>query len=52
MERMDREVKLSAITPLEGPALERMVAAFKAAKSRALFLDYDGTLMPLYPYAY
>ncbi len=52
MERADREAKLSIVTPLEGPALEQMVAAFKAAKSRALFLDYDGTLMPLYPYAY
>lgn len=52
IERADREAKLSTSTPLEGQALEQMVESFKAAKSRALFLDYDGTLMPLYPYAY
>ncbi|MEL9989991.1 MAG: bifunctional alpha,alpha-trehalose-phosphate synthase (UDP-forming)/trehalose-phosphatase [Thermoproteus sp.] len=52
IERAERESKLAVSAALAGGELDRMVELYRAARARALFLDYDGTLMPLYPYAY
>ncbi|MGC9169796.1 MAG: bifunctional alpha,alpha-trehalose-phosphate synthase (UDP-forming)/trehalose-phosphatase [Thermoproteus sp.] len=52
LERAERERRLATAIPLEGEELDRMAAAYRSASVRLLFLDYDGTLVPLYPYAY
>jgi len=36
----------SAVLPFNASAEENMIASFKKAKQRILFLDYDGTLAP------
>ncbi|RFA93940.1 bifunctional alpha,alpha-trehalose-phosphate synthase (UDP-forming)/trehalose-phosphatase [Pyrobaculum aerophilum] len=37
---------------LDREAIEEIVKIFHGARSRLLLLDYDGTLVPHYPYAY
>ena len=46
---------MSAATPariLDGEAAEEIASAFRNSRKRLLMLDYDGTLVPHYPYAY
>jgi len=47
-----QEAAQPAAAPLDVKAAESIAAAFSAAARRLLLLDYDGTLVPHYPYAY
>jgi trehalose 6-phosphate synthase/phosphatase len=46
--RLEAEVERpSVVTGSPSPPFERLQASFRAASTRTLFLDYDGTLVPL-----
>jgi len=47
-----QEAAQPAAAPVDGKTAESIAAAFSAAARRLLLLDYDGTLVPHYPYAY
>jgi trehalose 6-phosphate synthase/phosphatase len=48
----DNKTAVEPIRGLDGEALKELVAQFAGARRRLVVLDYDGTLVPHYPYAY
>jgi trehalose 6-phosphate synthase/phosphatase len=48
----DNKTSVEPVRRLDGEALEEVAAQFAGARRRLVVLDYDGTLVPHYPYAY